>query len=100
LKELLLAWVVFKLSFPKGRSFSMRHLRRTTASAPARAKAPTQPLASGYALVVDGQMKTAFETKDRALKAAMELKNRFPKLQVKVFNAEEQQLEELELTAA
>ena len=78
----------------------MRHPRRTAASAPARAKAPTQPLTSGYALVVDGQMKTAFETKDRALKAAMELKNRFPKLQVKVFNAEGQRLEELELTAA
>jgi hypothetical protein len=78
----------------------MRNPRRTAASASARAKAPTKPLTSGYALVVDGQMKTAFETKDRALKEAMELKNRFPKLQVKVFNAEEQQLEELELTAA
>ena len=78
----------------------MRHPRRTAASAPERAKAPTQPLASGFALVVDGQMKTAFETKDRALKAAIELKHRFPKLQVKVFNAEGQRLEELELTAA
>jgi hypothetical protein len=78
----------------------MRHPRRTAASASARARAPTKPLSSGFALVVDGQIKTAFETKDRALKEAIELKNRFPKLQVKVFNAEEQQLEELELTAA
>jgi hypothetical protein len=45
-------------------------------------------------------MKTEFKTKDRALKEGMELKNRFPKLQVKVFDAEEQRLEELGPVAA
>jgi hypothetical protein len=39
--------------------------------------------------MVDGQMKTDFKTKDRALKEGMELKNRFAKLQVKVFDAED-----------
>jgi hypothetical protein len=79
----------------------MRQQRRTASSASARAtKASTKPLTSGYALIVDGQMKTEFKTKDRALKEGMELKNRFPKLQVKVFDAEEQRLEELEPVAA
>ena len=79
----------------------MRQQRRTASSASARAtKASTKPLTSGYALMVDGQMKTEFKTKDRALKEGMELKNRFPKLQVKVFDAQEQRLEELEPVAA
>jgi hypothetical protein len=79
----------------------MRQQRRTASSASARAtKASTKPLTSGYALIVDGQVKTEFKTKDRALKEGMELKNRFPKLQVKVFDAEEQRLEELEPVAA
>ena len=79
----------------------MRQQRRTASSASARAiKASTKPLTSGYALIVDGQMKTEFKTKDRAVKEGIELKNRFPKLQVKVFDAEEQRLEELELVAA
>jgi hypothetical protein len=37
----------------------MRQQRTTAAPAPARAtRAPIEPLTSGYALVVDGQMKT------------------------------------------
>jgi hypothetical protein len=51
---------------------------------------------SGYALVVDGQAKEEFDTHDRALKAARELKGRFPKLQVKVFDAETKQSEMIE----
>jgi len=37
---------------------------------------------SGYALVVDGQAKKEFDSRDRALKAARELKGRFLNLQV------------------
>ena len=55
--------------------------------------------ANGYALVVDGQAKKEFDTQDRALKAARELKGRFPNLQVKVFDAERKQSETVELTA-
>jgi hypothetical protein len=99
-KELLFVWAVFKV-YSQIRSFSMRQQRRTASSTSARAiKASTKPLTSGYALIVDGQMKTEFKTKDRALKEGMELKNRFPKLQVKVFDAEEKRLEELEPVAA
>jgi hypothetical protein len=35
-------------------------------------------------------MKTEFKTKDRALKAARDLKSRFPMLQVKVYDAKEE----------
>jgi hypothetical protein len=48
---------------------------------------------SGYALVVDGQVKREFEERDRALKAARDLKRRFPMLQVKVHDAETKQSE-------
>jgi hypothetical protein len=52
---------------------------------------------SGFALVVDGQAKKDFDTQDLALKAARELKRRFPNLQVKVFDAERKQSETIEL---
>ena len=55
---------------------------------------------SGYALIVDGQAKKEFDSQDRALKSARELKGRFPNLQVKVFNAETKQSETIELAAA
>ena len=55
---------------------------------------------SGYALIVDGQAKKEFDTQDRALKAARELKGRFPNLQVKVFDAEKRQSETIELAVA
>jgi PP-loop superfamily ATP-utilizing enzyme len=79
----------------------MRQQRTTAAPAPARAtRASIEPLTSGYALVVDGQMKTEFKTKDPALKAARDLKGRFPMIQVKVYDAEEKRTEEIELAAA
>jgi len=49
---------------------------------------------------VDGLAKKEFDTRDRALKAARELKGRFPRLQVKVFDAENKQSETIELTSA
>jgi hypothetical protein len=77
----------------------MRQHRRTPAPAPARR--PTIELqASGYILVVDGQLKTEFKTKDRAVEAARKLKSRFPWLQVKVYDADEKRSEEIELAAA
>jgi hypothetical protein len=55
---------------------------------------------SGYALIVDGQAKKEFDSQDRALKSARELKGRFPNLQVKVFDAERKQSETVELVAS
>jgi hypothetical protein len=64
----------------------MRQQRRMAAPAPAPVRATAAPPASGYTLVVDGQMKAEFKMKDGALKAARDLKNRFPRLQVKVYD--------------
>jgi hypothetical protein len=43
---------------------------------------------TGYALEVDGRLKTEFETKEGARTGAQELKKRFPMLWVKVYYAE------------
>ena len=55
---------------------------------------------SGYALIVDGHSKAIFASKDQALKAAEDLKGRFPMLQVKVYDAESKRSEKIELAAA
>ncbi len=57
--------------------------------------APEMPT-SGYALVVDGQLKGEFKTKDAARARAEDLKRRFPVLQVRVFDAEEKRSENIE----
>ena len=78
----------------------MRQQRRMAAPAlpPAPVRATTEPPTSGYVLVVDGQMKAEFKMKDGgALKAARDLKNRLPRLQVKIYDAEEKRSEEIEL---
>jgi hypothetical protein len=63
-------------------------------------KAGTGLPTSGYTLVVDGQPKREFDTHDHALKAARDLKGRFPMLQVKVYDAEKKLSETIELGAA
>jgi hypothetical protein len=79
----------------------MREKRRMAAPASARAtKAATEPMTSGYALVVDGHIKAAFNTKDSALEAGRELKARFPHLQVKIFDAETKRSEAVEIASA
>lgn len=44
--------------------------------------------ATGYAIVVDGCVKTEFSTKDGVESGARDLKRRFPSLQVKVYDAQ------------
>jgi hypothetical protein len=79
----------------------MRQQRTQRMSAPMPvSRAGTGLPAEGYALIVDGQLKAEFTTQDRALKAARDLKGRFPMLQVKVFDAEKKQSEMIELQAA
>lgn len=73
--------------------------QRMTTAAPTHRTGIDLP-ASGYALVVDGQVKTEFNTRDRALKAAKDLKGRFPMLQIKVYDAERKSSEPIELAAA
>jgi hypothetical protein len=44
-------------------------------------------ISEGFGIEVDGQMKAVFDTKAAAEKEALELKTRYPMLQVKVYDA-------------
>ena len=55
--------------------------------------------ASGFAMLVDGRVKREFNTEEAAVKAAKDLKGRFPMLQVKVYDAEKRQSKTIELAA-
>ncbi|WOH80646.1 hypothetical protein RX327_33630 [Bradyrhizobium sp. BEA-2-5] len=52
---------------------------------------------SGYALEVDGRLKTEFATRDGARAGGVELKKRFPRLQIKIYDAETKVREEIQL---
>ena len=76
-----------------------QHTQRTSMAAPmyrANSGLPT----SGYALIVDGQIKVEFDTHGRALKAARDLKGSFPMLRVEVYDAEKKYREKIEIAAA
>jgi hypothetical protein len=60
-------------------------------------KASERPDA-GYALEVDGRIKTEFQTKEGAKKGAVELKSRFPMLQIKIYDASSKTRETVEVT--
>lgn len=53
--------------------------------------------ASGYAIEVDGLMKTEFTTSDGARAGAEELKKRFPFLCIRIYDAQTQAREEIRL---
>jgi hypothetical protein len=80
----------------------MRQYQRTlrTPAPPPSHKATIGLPTVGYALIVDGQTKTEFTTQDHALKAARELKARFPMLQIKVYDAENKRTEKTEQAAS
>jgi hypothetical protein len=42
---------------------------------------------AGFALEIDGRLKTEFTTKEGAEKGSVELKRRFPMLQVRIYDA-------------
>ena len=77
----------------------MRHQGKQRMAMPAPRPRDKDLPTSGYALVVDGHSKAIFASKDQALKAAEDLKGRFPMLQVKVYDAESKRSEEIELAA-
>jgi hypothetical protein len=41
----------------------------------------------GYAIVVDGELKTKFETREGAIDGAKYLKQRFPSLRISIYEA-------------
>ena len=51
-----------------------------------------------YALEVDGRVKTEFQTKEGAQKGAVELKHRFPMLQIKIYDASSKTRDTVEVT--
>jgi hypothetical protein len=55
---------------------------------------------SGYALEVDGRLKTEFTTRDGAKAGAEELKKRFPMLRVRIYDAQTRTREEVSLPRA
>ena len=75
-----------------------QHTQRTSTATPVHGAKRSLPT-SGYALVADGQIKSEFNTHDRAVKAARDLKGRFPMLQVKVYDAEKKHSEKIETAA-
>jgi hypothetical protein len=55
---------------------------------------------SGYALEVDGRLKTEFTTRDGAKAGAEELKRRFPMLRIRIYDAQSMTREEVSLARA
>ena len=43
---------------------------------------------AGFAIEIDGRVKTEFATKEGAEQGAVELKRRFPMLQIRIYDAE------------
>ena len=52
----------------------------------------------GYVLEIDGKFKSEFETSEAAMKAALELKKKYPQIQVNVYDAKEHTRTLVELT--
>ena len=50
---------------------------------------------TGYALEIDGRIKTEFNTKEGAERGAKELKLRFPMLQIRLYDAASQSLHDI-----
>ncbi|EIG58988.1 hypothetical protein [Bradyrhizobium sp. WSM1253] len=51
--------------------------------------------AFGYALEVDGRLKSEFATRDGAKAGGEELKRRFPMLQIRIYDAQTHEREEI-----
>ena len=64
--------------------------------APATRELPT----FGYALEVDGRPKAEFATRDGARTGGEELKKRFPMLQIRIYDAQTNAREEIEISRA
>ena len=74
----------------------MRRDQRTERTAAPTRRATTSLPTSGFALIVDGHPKAEFKTQDQALKTGTDLKQRFPMLQVKIYDAENGRSESIE----
>jgi hypothetical protein len=58
--------------------------------------APVRQLpASGYALEIDGHFRAEFATRDGARAGGIELKKRFPRIQIRIYDAQTNAREEI-----
>jgi hypothetical protein len=74
--------------------------QRSAIPVPVRQRASTNNASTDYGLIVDGLRKAEFKTHENALEAATDMKRRFPRLQVKVFNPETRLTETIDLATA
>lgn len=79
---------------PKDPSANVLVTKPKSASADVSATRPKNPSANlvpsdGYFLEIDGKIKTEYETSENALKAGLELKKKYPHIQVIVYGAKE-----------
>jgi hypothetical protein len=65
-----------------------------------RPKNPTANVlpTDGYVLEVDGKFKSEYESSEAALKAGLELKKKYPHIQVRVYDAKERTRTPVELS--
>lgn len=76
---------------PSGETFATKP-KNLSADVPAtRPKNPSANLlpTEGYVLEIDGKYKSEYETSEQALNAGLELKRKYPHIQVMVFDAKE-----------
>ena len=66
-------------------------------SRPKNTSASTIP-SEGYVLEIDGKLKSEFDTSEAAMKSALELKKKYPQIQVAVYDAKERARTLVELT--
>ena len=66
-------------------------------SRPKNTSASTIP-SEGYVLEIDGKLKSEFETSEAAMKSALELKKKYPQIQINVYDAKERARTLVELT--
>jgi hypothetical protein len=66
-------------------------------SRPKNTSASTIP-SEGYVLEIDGKLKSEFDTSEAAMKSALELKKKYPQIQVAVYDAKEHARTLVELT--
>ena len=69
------------------------------ATKPANLRANAMPT-DGYVLMVDGKLKTRYDTSEQAMTAATKLKQSFPVIQVAVLDAAGQKSTPVELQKA
>ena len=73
---------------------------QTTNNGTTRPKNPSANVLpiEGYVLEVDGKFKSEYESSEVALKAGLELKKKYPHIQVKVYDAKERTRTPVELS--